>query len=160
MTRQQFEDEVESFGDLMDFCSEHGLWDLDEVCDDDAKDEYIDEDLRECDWGWLDIRDALDNIPTGYDWYRRNGYLDFDALDEYDFEHYKEDVFNHAEESGCFDEEEEEQPEPEEHSGETDEEAERRRAGYYFTDPMTGEVFVAGYAYAAVQQKQLDEFFV
>lgn len=166
MTRTEFEENVVSFGDLVDFCYDNNLEVMEDVISDDQLDDDVNEDLQYHNGSWQDLRDRLDEIPQGYDWYRRDGFLDFCPLDDYDFERYREDVIRAAEDEGVFEDEEEEEEQdavdPEAIDVATAQayeaaEEERRRhiEGYYFTDPLTGEVLVAGYDIARVNVEAL-----
>lgn len=87
MTRQHFHDEVcVSVSALMEFVSEHDLWEYvnDSICDDYSKDEQVNEWLRETDNSWEEVRDTLDNIPTGYDWYWVDGWVSYYGIYDYD----------------------------------------------------------------------------
>ena len=162
MTRTQFEEEVNSFGDLLDFCNDNNIWDMEDVLSRESMDEYVWDEIRDFPGSWDDLRDRLNEIDDNYDWYRRDGLLDYAALDEYDFDRYKSDILERADDEGLFDEEPEEEEEEqasEDTCREMEEEAEKRRAGYYFRDPMTGEIFVAGFSYAPVSCDELDSLF-
>lgn len=111
MKRQEFIDDVRSFYDLIQFCNEYGY---DGVCedifDDDERDELIEEDisdaLQHC--SWRAIRDNLNDIPTGHDWYRRDGLLEYSVLYGADFESHKEVVLRLGDEDGIWEDEENE----------------------------------------------------
>lgn len=121
MTRDEFLDNIEYFSELIDFCQEYGCDYLDDVYDDDSRDEEINYCVSEYgnDYSWYDLRDLLHDIPTGYDYYRQNGSFDWDGLDDDDFQSYKDDVYEWAVDNDIFDEgydpfEEDEEPEEEE----------------------------------------------
>ena len=88
MTLETFDEEVCDFSDLKDWCSEHSCEYCDDVYDDYAKNDRINEDLvdwaREC--TWEELYSILDNIPTGYDWYTYNDYGEWSPAD---FDSYK-----------------------------------------------------------------------
>lgn len=114
MTRQQFIDEVYTYGELLDFCYDEGC----EICDDiwtaDSRDEEIDEYYLE-DWArnnnWQDVLDILDGIPTGYDYYRKDDYNDWVGLGDYEFEEYKDAVLEWADDHESWEPEEDDEEE-------------------------------------------------
>ena len=123
MTRREFEEEINNWYDLLNFCSDNGLYTCEDVVTWDVRDEYVNEWLRDLPRGmdWEEVLSVLDEIPRGDGYFRCDSSTDFTELDDYDdFEAYKSDVLNEAEEDGIFDEEEEdeeeeeEEPEPEE----------------------------------------------
>lgn len=140
MTRQEFIDDVNDFGMLKDFCSDFGCeYLLEDVIDSDQLDDYVWDDISNWNADWRSLGSslaALADIDIGYGWYVCNGMLDYAGVDNTDFQAYKGDVLDWADNhSDVFDDEEVE-----------DEEDERdvHGAGYYFTDPITGEILVAG----------------
>lgn len=124
MTREEFQENVNCWYDLREFCNEYDC----EVCSDiysqDEMDEEIDNSIvdmaREA-TDWKDLLSKLEDIPTEDDYYLRNGYGDFRELDDDDFDCHKDDVFDWAENEGIFDEEDEEDEESEEDIEEPDE---------------------------------------
>lgn len=117
MTRQEFIDDIEDFDDLIQVCSEYGCTVCDSVYDSDQCDDWIDEHTEE--WAenenWRDLRDMLDSIPTGYDWYRIDDYDNVHGLDNQDFENYKSEVAEWMDGNALWDaedEEEDEEPAP------------------------------------------------
>jgi len=110
MTRQEWIDSIEDFDDLKRFCWENSVCeeDLNDVIDEDQLDEYVNEDVNDTGRSWRDLRDALNDIPTGSYWYRCNGSFDYDALDDSDYRDYKSDVLSYLDGIDFFDGEEEE----------------------------------------------------
>ena len=164
MTRREFDEEINSFDDLLNFCNDNNIYELEDVIDSESLDEYIWEEIRDFTGTWEDLRDRLYDIETGYSWYRRDGWLEYVYLDEDDFYRYKSDVIERADDLGIWDDEDQaedddEHPFADEELKELEEEAEKRRAGYYFRDPLTGEIFVAGFSYAPVNSGELDSLF-
>ena len=139
MTRQEFIDEVNDFGALKDFCYDFGCEDiLEDVIDCDQLDDYVWEDIHNWGGSWESLGSSLEEIRTGYTWYQYGGMLDYTGMDDTDFQAYKGDVLDWADNQGdVFDDEDEEEEEGVEEHVVHD-------AGYYFTDPLTGETLVAG----------------
>lgn len=89
MTRNDFLNDVTEWWELLDFCSDEGCNICEDIIDSDQLDEYVEEDIRDTNYSWRDIRDSLSEIPTGYGYYRMNGSFDYDGMDENDFDSYK-----------------------------------------------------------------------
>lgn len=107
MTRSEFLNDVNWFGDLIDFCYEVGcnycenIIDYDEL--DEEIDDYLSENVREK--SWKSIKEDLDCIPEGYDYYLRRYTMEYEGLTESDFLDYKDDVLDWADSYERFDEE-------------------------------------------------------
>lgn len=109
MTRNEFLESVNDWWELKDFCVDCDCDYLDSIYDEDGLNEEIDYFLREGyadDYSWRELRDALEDIPTGYDAYRQNNCFDWDGLDDGDFDSYKDDVLDWADDHGVWDEDE------------------------------------------------------
>lgn len=129
MTRQEFFDDVYDFRELKDFCYDNDCGICDDVYDDASKDEYIDDhlsDMADNAESWQSLYRTLDDIPTGYDYYRLDDYGDFNGLDDDDFEDYKNDVLEWMDDNEYWDEDEDDEeeyfPPEEEYSEEEDDE--------------------------------------
>lgn len=126
MTRQEFIDDVTTWWELIDFCNDEGCDICEYVYSSDVYDDIINEDLQERvnHESWQSIYDWLEGLPTGYDYY--DTYDDYVGLDDnWDFDRYKEDVLEWADNDGAiWDEEPEEEEEGEELDDEFDEEDE------------------------------------
>ena len=120
MTREEFIESVDTISQLIDFCNDVGCPVCDQFYTEDSMDDYINECLPEWarDNNWYELRDLLESIPTGFDWY----YLDDDGdwLGYYDGNVYdfKEDALDWADRNDAFDPDpeefdEEELPDPE-----------------------------------------------
>ena len=114
MTRREFEDDVCSFDDLIDLCSEEGCSECSDIYSYDDYNTAVNEELedRVSYDGWIEIRDWLDSLPTGYDWYRKSEWDgSWKSLNDYDdFDRYKENVRDWMDEYGRWDDDEEEAP--------------------------------------------------
>lgn len=111
MTREDFIENIQSWEDLISFCSDYGCDYCKDVYDDDQRDDYINEDLvdmaRNSD-DWRDLRNMLNDIPTGYDYYIKDDYDEFREADNDDFEDYKSSVLEWGDDGDVWDEDEEE----------------------------------------------------
>jgi hypothetical protein len=94
MTRNEFLETIDEWCELIGFCSDMGCDSCEDVIDRDGMNDEIENDLSEVinDYNWLEIRDALDGICTGYEYYRRNGLFDYEGMDDSDFQQYKDDA--------------------------------------------------------------------
>ena len=112
MTRQDFLDNVTEWCELLSFCSDEECDVCEEVYDSDSRDDEVYADLEDAvnsgDYSWGEIRNLLHDIPTGWDYYRRDGSFDYAGLnDNTDFNHYKERVLAWMDEDYYWDEEDE-----------------------------------------------------
>ena len=103
MTRQEFLDDIIDMSDLCSFCWENGYDSfIEDIYSEDALDEWINDQIRDYD-DWRDLYRFLDNVPTGYDWYRIDCYGDIEGLGDYEFNDLKDDLFRELDDDGFFD---------------------------------------------------------
>lgn len=105
MTRQEFLDEITDWGDLLNWCSDHRCYICENIYDDEQRDYYIDDQLVDMARinSWQDLRDELNNLDTNnYYWSNEDG--DWRGVDD-EFDDYRDDVLNWAEENGEIDDE-------------------------------------------------------
>lgn len=107
MTRHEFFEDITEWWQLIEFCRDNGYDGyVEDIYDDDGRDEFINECL--VDWAredtWRELLNRLDDIPTGYAYYRYN-YGDWDGLDDGDLEALKRDVAAECDADGLWDEE-------------------------------------------------------
>lgn len=116
MTRQEFIDSVETYPALMEVAEEANYC-FDDVYDCEAYDDYVYETARDLGGDWTDIRDFLDSLPEGYDYYIRDDYDGWSGYYDDDIDYLKGVFLDWADENEWFDpeetEEEEEKPEKE-----------------------------------------------
>lgn len=110
MTRAQFFEEVSTWWELMDFCSDQRCDLCEDIYDDEARDDYINDCLM--DWAredsWEELLSRLQDIPTGYEYYRLD-YGEWEGLnDGSDFDEMRDEVAEWMDENGYWDDEEEE----------------------------------------------------
>lgn len=88
MTRSEFLDNVEyTLYNVMEYVDDFGIGDyspFEDIGDGNVLDDWVNDDVSECDRNWDTLRDLLDDIPTGYEYYRRDGYFDYVGLDDSD----------------------------------------------------------------------------
>lgn len=111
MTRDEFITNVNTWGELISISIENACGITDDVFSDDSKNEHITNELmrmvESCN-SWLDVKEKLNDIPTGYEFYRYDDtWGDFYPLEDDDFEEYKADVYNFMDRMFLFDEVEE-----------------------------------------------------
>lgn len=115
MTKEEFDSQIDGFYELIDFCHDNDMaYFVEDIISEDDISQQIDEDIQNAirhDM-WYDVRDALCRIPGGYDYYTRNGQLDYSGLDDYDFDRWKEDLKENLINQDFFDEDGAEQPAP------------------------------------------------
>lgn len=117
MTKEEFREQVSSWSEMFAWCQENGfedivenwIWggDLNEFVEEDLK--YNIEEILRNEW-WYQVADRLSCLDRHYDVYYRNGFADYEPIDEvccFDDE-YSELVMV-LEESGFFDEEEDDE---------------------------------------------------
>lgn len=123
MTRQEFIDNVENIDELREFCDEID-YDLEGVYTEEDRDERILDEVSDMvhDCNWYDIRNFLDNQPTGYDFYYCDDWNEWEGRNYTDIDDFKNAVLEYCDDNGLFDEEEEEEIEEFEEDEEDDEE--------------------------------------
>lgn len=126
MTREEYED-ISTYGELFDLADEIGNETiLEDVMSSDQYNEDIDE-YYLGDWAnnnsWRQLRDILNDLPEGYDWYYRDDYGEFYGTNDGDehFYYLKDEFFNFMIDNDLFDDDESEEaddePNNEEFSG-------------------------------------------
>lgn len=111
MTKREFEENIQSFGELLSFCAEYDCDACMDILNREQFNDAVDEDLldsvRYCDWH--DVRDILRGIQehseTGY--YYRIDALEYKPLTEHDFLSIKAQVASSMDENELWDDEEE-----------------------------------------------------
>lgn len=110
MTRDEFINGMAMMWELKDFCIDNDCPIMDDVFDSDYLDEYLDREIE--DWSqnmsWTTLRDKLNEIETGYDWYCWDGYGDITPMDEDDLDYYKDDILSWGDDHDIWDVEDEE----------------------------------------------------
>lgn len=131
MTRDEFIEEMCSISALVDFCwSENIDGFVDYYRSSDSIDEYLDDMFSDMFSyrRWYDIRDWMNDVPEGYDWYDTED--DICGYNDDEYEDLKDRILEYLDDDGFFDEpdDDEEQEEDEEEQKEPcvpDEEAEQ-----------------------------------
>ena len=117
MTRDEFEENVNDFSELIDFCNHEGCEICSEVYDSYARDYDIEEHLAE--WvrndGWREVLASLKSHEDegDYDYYICDDYGDFTGATEADFQEYKNNVRDWMDEGGYWDTDEEDEEDEE-----------------------------------------------
>lgn len=106
MTREEFH-AIGTYWELKDFCYDESLSDMDDYYDEDGIDGELNYWLRDCCTDdWMTVRDTLNDVPTGYDYYRYVGggevYGYYDGDDN--FRALKDDIRSYLEDTGYWDE--------------------------------------------------------
>lgn len=107
MTRDEFYNNITEWWDLIDICNDYNLTACNDVFSDDQFCEIIDEALAEAIGyeSWHTIKDWLNYVPTGYDYYfvDEEDPWNHSGLDDSDFLEYKDQVAEDMEYMGLFD---------------------------------------------------------
>ena len=130
MTRQEFIDNVTTWSELLDFCYDENIYFCEDVYTEDAKDDYFNDmlvDMARDAGNWQELYNRLEEIPTGYDYYIRDDYGDFEGADDDDFDSRYEDVLEYMDDNEYWDDDDgdedyEEEPVREEYVDPEDEE--------------------------------------
>lgn len=111
MTKFEFERDVFSIDDLIDFCYENGIEDLiydnDIYSKEDAYDRILGE-IRQCE-DWTEVKSLVEDIPEDADYYTINGYGWWTAISEHDIDSFRDDIIIRCDEDGLWDYDEEDQ---------------------------------------------------
>ena len=115
MTREEFLRDINDFYDLKSFCCDMDIDILEDVYDEDGRDDEINRYLAgNIDrYDWEDIRDRLSGIPNGRGWFYENSWDDWVRLDDRDFAYYKQEVLDICDGDSLWDdpcEEDEDEP--------------------------------------------------
>lgn len=96
MRRSEFDETDIGWSDAIDIAYAEGWDGFDEIYSDEARDESINESLSADvdDFNWTEIRDFLNNIPGGYDLYRRDNVYEWVGLGDDDLECYVEEFLS------------------------------------------------------------------
>ncbi len=110
MTRDYFIEEVTTWSELLEFCGEEGCYTCEDIIYSDDLDELLCNDISEAirHDTWTEIRDALDSIETGYDFYVIRGTFNYEGADD-DFDYYKDEVLEWGDYNDKWDEPEDEE---------------------------------------------------
>lgn len=114
MTRGDFLENIVTWWELIEFCRDEDCDVCDDIVDEDGRDEEIEGDLVDAvrDTSWKNILQWLDDIPTGGEYYRRDGMFDYVEMDDYgDFNEYKGEVLEWMDDGGYWDDEDEDEEE-------------------------------------------------
>lgn len=97
MTRQEFIEDIRSWRDLIEFCNNNDAYSyVDDIYTDEDMDDYIEREAEEfiSENGWTTFRDYLNDIPSGHEYYRRNGEMSFEYMDAHDLRDLKEEILD------------------------------------------------------------------
>lgn len=142
MTRTEFFDTVTTWWDLKNFCSDEQCDFCDDIYDEEDRDGYINDCLM--DWAqndtWQELYSRLEDIPTGYDFYRCDDSGEWSGLDDGDFGRLRGEIADWMDENGYWDDDEEEADEEGDEEPFDDEEEE---SPVEDEDCSLGELFAA-----------------
>ena len=115
MTRQEFIDDVNTIWELLRVAVDYD-YEFDDVYSGEQYNDEVNEQLSYDDRSWRDIRDCLDNLPDGYDFYIRNRWGEWEGRGEDDIDDLKAQFLTWADDDGEIFEEEEDDEEYNEES--------------------------------------------
>jgi len=111
MTRADFEDNVTSFYDLIDWCNDNNCYVCEDIYYSESYDDYINGQL--VDWArnsdWEELRDSLNDLPNGYEYYLRDEYGDWRGLDDSDFDEFYREALEWGDDNEIWDDDDEEE---------------------------------------------------
>lgn len=112
MTRQEFIDDILDMSDLYNFCANTRGYDhvIEDVYTEDALDDFVNNEVSNY-TDWRDLYSFLNDIPTGYDWYRIDCYGDITGIDDSEFEDIKSDLLDELDSDEWFEEEDQDEEE-------------------------------------------------
>lgn len=158
MYRQDFIDDCTTWGELISFAEEIGCTACDDLVSEDLFHEWIEDNLVSWarDEGWRDLMDRLNGFEnnSGYEYYHWSDYDgEYRPVDDYDdFDYYKQEVLNYADEYGEW---EEEEPEEDEDSWEPEDPEDAEPTPE--EDLPIGDMFAAGVScIRAIDQQSLE----
>ena len=115
MTRQEYTDDVENIDQLLSIADDFD-YEFDDVYSEDQYDDEINDQLRNDDGSWKDVKDWLNNLPDGYDFYVQDRWGDWEGRGYEEIDDLKEQFLNWADEDGeVFEEEDDEEYDEEEY---------------------------------------------
>lgn len=105
MTRREFIDDITTWVELIEFCRVHGMSTCDDIIHHNVLQQNIAEDmvLYGDRYNWTDIRAWLDDIDADAVYYRRESSFEYEALDDSDFNDYKDYALEEADEICIWD---------------------------------------------------------
>jgi len=110
MTRQEYYEQTETLCDIIEVASEYGHW-AESIVNEDNYYSCVNSDLYDMvtdgGYDWEEVREYLDNIPTGYELYTCDGWLCYEPVNM-TVEEIRDDLFDYLWENGYIDEEDEE----------------------------------------------------
>ncbi len=109
MTRQQFISDITTWNELLFFCQVYELVACEDIIHRDNLQGYIVEDMEDHarKFDWTEIREYLNNITTGYVYYKRGGSFIYEAVYDGDFQDYKCNVLDECDDREIWDVEDE-----------------------------------------------------
>lgn len=106
MTKEEFREDCYDMDSLYEFCCNNNYYDLfDDFYTQDSLDEYLDDlfydDFRSGN-SWREIRDRMNDIPEGYDWYTTDGWGGWTGVSDTEFVELRDNIEDLLEGDGFF----------------------------------------------------------
>ena len=100
-------------------------YEFDEVYSEDSYNDVIDDELRNDDGSWRDVKNWLNELPDGYDFYVKDRWGEWEGRNYDDIDDLKEEFLSWADEDGeVFEDEEDDEEYDEEYPDDSEPEAE------------------------------------
>ena len=107
MTKEQFYDEVYDFGTLRSFCWDQGYDEfVNDIMDESEYDTSVCEEIRDMtyNYGWDEVKNWLNELPSGYDYYRKDDNGEYEGLSDQYFNLIRDELEEQLDRNGFFDE--------------------------------------------------------
>lgn len=114
MTRAEFIENINTWEELLQFADNNELYDeVSNIYTSDTLNDYVNRELYDFvrEYDWIQVLNTLDNIPRYPGYFREDSWLEFEEVDDEDFDQIKEDILNAMD--GYWDEEDEDEDDEE-----------------------------------------------
>lgn len=122
--RLDFINNVTDWRDIIEFCVNNDLDFHNNIYDDNALNDYIEENLEELahNYYWTEVLDVLQSIPQGLDFYIReeDSFMEFSPARQSDFDFIKDEILEYMDDINGWDEDEQESDTSEESNHESE----------------------------------------
>lgn len=96
MKRSEF-DALDTISDLIEFGQEENLYCTEDIYWEDSYSDLVWEEIHDWDGSFYELGRALCDLPDGFAWVRRDGYLDYVGIDEDDFDDLRREIIEEME---------------------------------------------------------------
>lgn len=103
MTISEFERYITTWDELLEFCNDNGLYTCEDIASESIYEEWVEEDIANRECSWYALADYMQELPRYGEYFVRNSWLDYEVLNDSDFESYKQGVYEEALNDDIFD---------------------------------------------------------